>query len=262
MSQEAPVGAQGDPLPLAFILAGGLGTRIQPVLGDTPKVLAPVGPHGTPFLLVQLRWLAGCGVPRVVLCLGVGAGHVRRALREWKPWPLAVETVMEPRPLGTAGALAFAFEARKLLPDDVGEALVINGDTLLDLDLAAFRARHAALDAQQTIAVAQVEDASRFGAVRVAADGRITGFSEKGVGGAGLVNAGAYLLDAIALESIVTAEEPSLEMLMQRSDTAWLRGAFEVPSFLDIGIPESLAAVQMALPPEFAAYAGPVENDE
>lgn len=254
--------AERDPNapPLAFILAGGLGTRVQAVLGDTPKVLAPVGPHDTPFLLVQLRWLAACGVKRVVLCLGVGAGHVRRALKTWKPWPLAVETVMEPRPLGTAGALAFAFEARKLMPDDVGEALVVNGDTLVDLDLAAFRARHLELDAQQTIAVARVDDAGRFGAVRVAADGRITGFVEKGVSGAGLVNAGAYLLDAIALEAIVTSEEPSLERLMQQGESPWLRGAFEVPSFLDIGTPESLEASRRALPEAFAAFAGPVET--
>ncbi len=257
---DTPVERDPDAPPLAFVLAGGLGTRIQPVLGDTPKVLAPVGPHGTPFLLVQLRWLAACGVERAVLCLGVGAGHVRRALKDWKPWPLAVETVMEPRPLGTAGALAFAFEARKRLPDDVGEALVVNGDTLVELDLAAFRAHHAALDAQQTIAVAPVEDAGRFGAVRVTADGRIAGFVEKGVAGPGLVNAGAYLLDTIALEAIVTSEEPSLEQLMQRAETPWTRGAFAVPSFLDIGTPESYAGACVALPEPFARFAGPVET--
>ncbi len=235
--------------PLAFVLAGGQGTRLRGVLGDTPKVLAPVA--GEPFLLLQLRWLASLGVERAVLCLGVGAGHVRHALRAAKPWPLAVETVMEPRPLGTAGALRFAFEARKLLPDDVGEAFVVNGDTLVALDLAAMRALHDALDAQQTLAVCAVEDAARFGSVQFDARGVITGFVEKGRGGPGHVNAGAYLLDTVALESLLTSEEESLEALMQSA--AWTRAAFVAPAFLDIGTPESYAAVRDGLPAPFAS---------
>jgi NDP-sugar pyrophosphorylase family protein len=240
--------------PLAFVLAGGHGTRLRSVLGDLPKALAPVG--GEPFLLLQLRWLASLGVRRAIVCLGVGAGHVRRALKEARPWPLAVETVMEPRPLGTAGALRFALEARRLLPDDLGEALVVNGDTLVALDLAAFRTRHAALDAQQTIAVAEVEDAARFGSVEFNPEGLITAFREKGKAGPGYVSAGAYLLDTIALETVATSDAGSLERLTQSAEAGeWRRAAFVVPAFLDIGTPESYAAVQNGLPEPFASLA-------
>jgi mannose-1-phosphate guanylyltransferase len=235
--------------PLAFVLAGGRGTRIRDVLGETPKILAPVG--GETFLAVQLRWLASLGLSRVVLCLGVGAGRVRRALRSMKPWPLAVETVMEPRPLGTAGALRLALDARKLQPDDVGEAFVVNGDTLVALDLRAMRALHAALDARQTLAVCAVGDASRFGSVMFDDAGIITGFAEKGRAGSGFVNAGAYLLDAVALEALAASEEESLEALMERP--SWTRAAFPVPAFLDIGTPESYAAVRGGLPAPFAS---------
>src|SRR4051812_6831922 len=73
---------KAGPGPLASVdvavLAGGLGTRLRSVLGETPKILAPVA--GRPFLDHLLDWLAGFGARRVVLCLGVGADMVLEQL--------------------------------------------------------------------------------------------------------------------------------------------------------------------------------------
>src|ERR1700722_20028216 len=89
----------------ALILAGGLGSRVAGVLGNLPKVLAPI--EGRPFLDFQLDYLARTGVRKVVLSLGYRAEMVLAHLAETKS-PLPIETVVEPRPLGTAGAIAFA----------------------------------------------------------------------------------------------------------------------------------------------------------
>src|SRR5439155_25333129 len=62
----------------AFVLAGGLGTRLRPRFGDLPKGLAP--PGGRPFLAHLLEWLAGAAVREVVLCAGFGAERLREAL--------------------------------------------------------------------------------------------------------------------------------------------------------------------------------------
>src|SRR5258708_12180186 len=85
------------------VLAGGLGTRLRPVLGETPKILAPIG--GRPYLDHLLSWLAGFGATRVVLCLGFRAelvlDHVKR-----NPFPgLEVVTSIEPDPPPPAGPL-------------------------------------------------------------------------------------------------------------------------------------------------------------
>src|SRR5258708_32799331 len=117
------------------VLAGGLGTRLRPVLGETPKILAPIG--GRPYLDHLLSWLAGFGATRGVLCLGFRAelvlDHVKR-----NPFPgLEVGTSIEPEPLGTAGALSLAGPQ---LPSDL--VLGMNGDTFVDADLAAFVAAH------------------------------------------------------------------------------------------------------------------------
>ena len=50
------------------ILAGGLGTRLRPVVTDYPKVMAPV--YGRPFLIFLLDQLRAAGINRIVLCTG------------------------------------------------------------------------------------------------------------------------------------------------------------------------------------------------
>ena len=52
----------------AFVLAGGLGTRLRSRFGDLPKGLAPLG--GRPFLARQLEWLRDSGLSEVVMCAG------------------------------------------------------------------------------------------------------------------------------------------------------------------------------------------------
>ena len=112
------------------MLAGGLGTRIRPVLGDTPKLLAPIG--GRPYLWYLLEWLRKFGARRIVLGLGHGAGAVLDYLRAQPAADLDIVTVVEPSPLGTAGAIRFA---RAHLRSD--PVLVLNGDTFVNADLCA-----------------------------------------------------------------------------------------------------------------------------
>jgi len=89
----------------AYVLAGGMGTRLQGRIGNLPKALAPFA--GRPFLDVQLEWLATGGVADVVLALGVGAAAVIEHLRARPASALPrVAWSVEPAPLGTGGALA------------------------------------------------------------------------------------------------------------------------------------------------------------
>ena len=87
-----------------LVIAGGLGTRIRSALGDTPKLLAPIG--GRPYLAYLLDWLRRFGAKRIVLGLGHRAQAVTDFLERNKSSydDLTVVTVTEPEPLGTAGA--------------------------------------------------------------------------------------------------------------------------------------------------------------
>ena len=63
----------------SLILAGGLGTRLGPLAGDTAKPMQPVAGH--PFLELLVRYLAAQGIAEFIMCVGHQAESIRRALR-------------------------------------------------------------------------------------------------------------------------------------------------------------------------------------
>jgi NDP-sugar pyrophosphorylase family protein len=228
-----------DPAALtAVILAGGQGTRLQAVLPGQQKVVAAVGPQ--PFVAHLLDQLGAAGVRRAVLCTGYQAEQVQQRLGS-AYGAITLRYSVETEPLGTAGALRLA------LPLVTGAtALVLNGDSYCDFDLAAFWHAHAASGACGTLLLAHLDDTHRYGQVDLAADGAVARFVEKGArGGPGWVSAGVYLLGRAILESIPPARAVSIE---REVFPAWVgRGLHGWPGggrFIDIGTPATLAESQ------------------
>ena len=223
-----------------LVLGGGLGTRIRPVLGDTPKLLAPI--CGRPYLAHLLDWLRRYGARRVVLGLGHQAQMILEHLRADPVRDLELVPVVEPLPLGTAGAIRFA--RNELHSDPV---LVMNGDSFTSADLCEFVARHGEArlsGAAASILCAEVDDASRYGRVEIDDAGWIIRFVEKdpNISADAFVSAGVYLLSASLITQIAAGKVSSLERevferLPPRSLAAFC-GRF---AFIDIGTPESLA---------------------
>jgi D-sedoheptulose 7-phosphate isomerase len=224
-------------LPVAVVLAGGFGTRLPEVSATRPKPMADV--EGRPFLEYVLEHLRRAGVREVVLAAGYRAEIIERHFGDGRAFGLRVRTIVEPEPLGTGGALRLA------LPHVGDRALVLNGDTFVDVDVAAMVARHVEERAAATIAAVEREDASRFGRMVVEA-GRLAAFEEKRPERApGLVNAGVYVLERRVLEGVAAGRAVSFERevlpgLLARDERVAVhvhRGYFE-----DIGVPETLAA--------------------
>ena len=232
-----------------LVIAGGLGTRIQPALGDTPKLLAPI--LGQPYLAYLLDWLRRFGAKRIVLGLGHRAQAVVDFLDRNKSayGDLTVETVTEPRPLGTAGAIRFA---RPNLHTD--PVLVMNGDSFADVDLCAFLAHHRRAAAKATLLCAEVDDAGRYGRIERDREGRIRGFIEKDPGfhGRSIVSAGIYLFSAALLDEIAAGSATSLEHDVFGRAAAGALAAFTGPfAFVDIGTPESLKLAERVFGAKF-----------
>ncbi len=216
----------------AFILAGGLGTRLKPRFGDLPKSLAPLG--GEPFLVRQLAWLAGHHITRAVVLAGHGADQLRAELGD-HAGGVALEWSVESEPLGTGGALKLA----ERFVD--GAALVVNGDTLAEGDpwvLERDRWEHGALGA---VALYEVADARARGRVEVGADGAIACFVEKddAWSGAAWVNGGAYAFKPSFWRAI-PAGRSSLErdVMPALAERGLLHGRRCAGRFWDIGTPE------------------------
>jgi D-glycero-alpha-D-manno-heptose 1-phosphate guanylyltransferase len=215
------------------ILAGGLGTRLRPVLDDRPKVLAEIG--GRPFLAYLLDQLLGYDISQVVLCTGYRGENIQAEFGDIYGG-LKLLYSRELSPLGTAGAL------RLVLPLLRSESLlVLNGDSFCDADLETFWQWHCTRGADATLLLTEVSDTSRYGRVDVDTEGRLLGFEEKGrSSGPGWINAGIYLLKRALLETIPADRAISLE---REVFPTWIgRGLYGyrcVGPFIDIGTPES-----------------------
>ena len=231
------------PLPPAFILAGGLGTRLASILPDCPKALAPVG--GRPFLDILFDQLLALGIDRVVLLLGSRSAAIlqfveeRTERRRGQP-DVHVRTSIESSPLGTGGAVKLASRFAD------GPFFLLNGDTYLDFDAAALTACHREKKPLVTLAASAQQDTARFGRLEVSADGLVVGFREKTASSEpGLINGGVYLMEQAILSLIPDGRAVSLEqetfpsILAQGGRIAALA---QQGSFFDIGTPDSYKA--------------------
>lgn len=221
----------------AIVLVGGLGTRLRDVVSDVPKPLAPVA--GRPFLAWLLDNLADNGIRHVVLAAGYMAEKVEQcAGRDWKG--MAIHYSIEHAALGTGGAIAQAREALQ------GEcAHVLNGDTFLRyLPVALERATRQA-DAEIGVALAQVPELARYGAVECQGP-LVSAFLEKGRTGPGWINAGCYFLGAEALRALPSMGNYSFEtrVLAPMTAAGKVAGFTATSGFIDIGVPEDYRLAQ------------------
>ncbi|MBS3941970.1 MAG: NDP-sugar synthase [Actinobacteria bacterium] len=179
----------------AMIVAGGAGTRLRPLTHGTPKPLLPF--CGGPFLEGVVLRLAAIGIERVLLVVGADTAPFEAFAATFDGRGVSVEIVPEPEPLDTAGGV------RSALGRVTGTFLVLNGDILTDVDLAAAVARHDEVGADATLVLTRVEDTSSFGVCVRDDTGRITAFVEKpapgSLPGQDAVNAGTYVLEPDAL---------------------------------------------------------------
>jgi NDP-sugar pyrophosphorylase family protein len=204
--------------------------------------LAPVA--GRAFLDLLLDRLARQGFRRVVLLLGYRADAVQAHLADHRRRDLAIETTVEPSPLGTGGAIRAALPLLRSDP-----VLVLNGDSVVGFDAAAFIAAHRVAGAPATLLCAEVADMSRYGGLDVDAAGRLLRFVEKRPEPRpGLINAGVYLLGRAFLEALTAGNGSSFERdVLERQPPGALATYRADGPFLDIGTPESLAQAPAVL---------------
>ena len=234
----------------AIILVGGLGTRLRGVVDDVPKPLAPV--QGRPFLAWLLDQLAEQGLRRVVLAAGYKAEIVRASVGDhWRG--MAVDYMIEAQPLGTGGAIV---QARRLIEGE--DTFVLNGDTYLELDYARFAAAMRVQHAGLGMALAQVPDVSRYGAVHIANE-RVTGFSEKGGSGPGWINAGVYWVPrSLSMPAATQAFSFEDSVLREAAQQDTLHACTATDAFIDIGVPEDFQRAQTW---HFASPASPAGSN-
>ena len=195
----------------AVVLVGGFGTRLRPLTLTRPKQMLPI--CGRSMIEWVIAGLAMHGVTEVCLSLGYKPEPFIEAFPSGMCAGAKLHYAVEPEPLDTAGAIAFAARAAGF--DKSNEAFIaVNGDVLTDLDVTELVAFHRASKAEATIALTEVDDPSRFGVVPTDSDGRVLGFIEKPpreTAPTKWINAGTYVLEPSVLDRIPAGEKVSIE---------------------------------------------------
>ena len=216
----------------AIILAGGLGTRLQGVIGSWPKCMADI--NGRPFLAYLFEYLAQQQCTRVILSLG----YRHEVITEWlqtHTLPFIVDYVIEPEPMGTGGGILMAM---KLATEEI--VTVLNGDTFFNIGLNELTAFHKSNNAITSLALKEMHDFERYGVVITDKNGRITSFEEKQFRKTGMINGGIYTISRTDFLCKGLPDKCSFEhdYLQQYAGEGAIYGMACMGYFIDIGIPE------------------------
>ena len=195
----------------AVVLVGGFGTRLRPLTNDIPKPMLPVAHR--PMIVGLVERLALGGVTDVVLALGFKPEPFRAAFPDGRHSGVTIHYAVEPEPLDTGGAIAFA--ARSVGVDDT--FVVVNGDIITDLSIADLIAAHEAFGGAATLHLSPVDDPAAFGVVETDDTGAVRRFVEKPAPGetdSNLINAGTYVFEPSVLDLIVAEQRVSVERVV------------------------------------------------
>ena len=164
----------------ALVLTAGLGTRLQPLSFVRAKGALPLG--GEPLARRILRWLGRAGVCDAVLNLHHLPHTLTRAIGDGGDIGVHVRYSWEAPVLGSAGGPRRALPLLAGTPDGVPSEsfLIVNGDTLTDVNLAALVADHHSSGALVTMAVVPNTEPEKYSGIAADAEGRFTGFVPRG----------------------------------------------------------------------------------
>jgi NDP-sugar pyrophosphorylase family protein len=146
---------------------------------------------------------------------------------------LNLELVIEPFEMGTGGAVAYC--AKNI---STAYTLILNADTISNIDIHLMLKQHIGNNADISIAVSYVKDVSRYGSVMFDEDNKLVCFNEKLEKGEGFVNNGYIIINTNFLHSLSINESFSINSLI--SNNIGLKNIYTFVShnpFIDIGTP-------------------------
>jgi NDP-sugar pyrophosphorylase family protein len=231
----------------ALVLTAGLGTRLRPLTYVRAKAAVPV--NGEPLARRVIRWLVSHGHADLVLNLHHHPASIARVVGDGADLGARVRYSWEQPVLGSAGGPRHALP---LLTDGGSTTfLLVNGDTLTDVDLAAIVARHRTCGAAVTMALIPNPRPDKYGGVRVSSDGWVTGFTRAGTPGESFHFVGVQVAEARVFDRLedgapaesVNALYPALLADEPCAIAAFVSGA----SFQDIGTPADCLGTSVEL---------------
>lgn len=237
-----PISEHPSP-PKVFILAAGLGTRLQALGLDVPKVMVEIG--GKPLLQHHIELFREQGIREFIVNLHYRPEKITEHFGDGSRFGVSITYSLEPELLGTAGAV------KKVEDELQGRTFVVlYGDNLLRLDFAPLLAFHRTKKAAATVALFESDEPWTGGVVETEADGRVRSFVEKPPReevSTNLISAGIFILEPEALDCIPAGvfSDFGRDVVPQWLAKGLLFYAMKPRAYIrDIGTPERLVAAR------------------
>ncbi len=230
----------------AIVLAGGFGTRIQPLTNSVPKPMLPIlNRPMMEHIIIKLR--DDLGITDIAVLLYFKPEIIKEYFGDGSGWGVKITYVQPDDDYGTAGAVGFA---RELMDESF---IIVSGDLVTDFDFKQIAAFHKQKRSKLTITLTPVDNPLQFGVVIANEEGRIEKFLEKPSWGevfSDTINTGIYLLepeifDYIPVEENFDFAKDLFPTLMKEGVTLW--GCSVEGYWRDVGNPQSYREVYQDL---------------
>jgi len=212
----------------AVILAGGLGTRLQPYTTFLPKPMLPLGEK--PILEHLVDWTRKNGIKSVVLCVSYLRKTIEDYFEDGKKFGVNIEYAISNKPLATAGQLK---TAEKFIDDTF---VCLYGDSIFDFSLRNMIKQHKKKKAFITMSLNEYKTNLQYGVIETSKNGKVTSWNEKPEIKAN-INMGCYIMEPKVLNFIPKNKPYGMDNVIKKSmDKKKLVSSFLTKKgFIDIG---------------------------
>jgi mannose-1-phosphate guanylyltransferase/phosphomannomutase len=181
----------------AVVMAGGFGTRIQPLTSSMPKPMIPV--FNKPMMEYIIDTLKDAGITEIVILLYFKPEVIKSYFGDGSEKGIKIHYVLPDDDYGTAGAVK---KAQKYLDE---RFIIVSGDLISDFNFQEILGFHEVKDAKATITLTSVPDPLQFGVVITDKENKIVRFLEKPGWGevfSDTINTGIYVFEPEILDFI------------------------------------------------------------
>ena len=216
----------------AIIMAGGKGTKLRPITYEIPKALIPI--HGRPVLEHQINLLKKFDIRNIVVSLSEQHEKVREYFGNGSKFGVNIEYIVEKKPLGPLGALSLARDYIK------NTFIVMNGDTLMNLNIAEIYDFHKKEGKLATIVLRTGEKTETFGVVRLSGND-VLEFVEKPSSKAAPsrhINIGFYIMEPDVLKHLHKAKVMTDDLFSRLAKLKQVSGYVHDYETYDVSTPE------------------------
>lgn len=214
----------------AIILAGGLGTRLQPYTFFIPKPMLPLG--NKPLLEHIIEWLRNDdnNIDHVIICVSYLHRTIEDYFEDGSRLGIKIEYARSDRPLATAGQL---LTAKKYIDDTF---VCVYGDSIYEFSLREMIKEHDRLNAFISMALLSYKTRLKYGFIDINGNNKVTTWNEKPEI-KGLINIGCYVMEPEFIDLIPSSNAYGMDDAVRKAlDMKKLVNGFKIESgFIDIG---------------------------